>query len=149
MKINWGTGIVIAIALFMTFILVLVYKMTMNQDYNHDLVVEEYYKKELAFQEEIDAEKNALSLSERIKGKKVDNGWLLTFPKEIEGSQIEGSVFLYRPSNKQLDFDFSIELSGLNLLIPDERLLDGRWNITVEWEYKGKPYLYKESITYY
>ena len=149
MKINWGTGIVIAIALFMTFILVLVYKMTMNQDYNHDLVVEEYYKKELAFQEEIDAEKNALSLSERIKGKKVDNGWLLTFPKEIEGSQIEGSVFLYRPSNKQLDFDFSIELSGLNLLIPDESLLDGRWNITVEWEYKGKPYLYKESITYY
>ncbi|MFT4849982.1 MAG: nitrogen fixation protein FixH [Sediminicola sp.] len=148
MKINWGTGIVIAIALFMTFILVLVYNMTMNQDYNHDLVVEEYYKKELAFQEEIDAEKNALSLSERIKGKKVKNGWLLTFPKEIEGSQIEGSVFLYRPSNKQLDFDFSIELSGLNLLIPDESLLDGRWNITVEWEYKGKPYLYKESITY-
>ena len=148
MKINWGIGIVIAIALFMTFILVLVFKMTMNQDYNHDLVVEEYYKKELAFQEEIDAEKNALSLSERIKGKKVDKGWLLTFPKETEGSQIEGSVFLYRPSNKQLDFDFSIELSGLNLLIPDERLLDGRWNITVEWEYNGKPYLYKESITY-
>jgi nitrogen fixation protein FixH len=148
MKINWGTGIVIAIALFMTFILVLVYNMTMNQDYNHDLVVEEYYKKELAFQEEIDAEKNALSLSERIKGKKVKNGWLLTFPKEIEGSQIEGSVFLYRPSNKELDFDLSIELSGLNLLIPDESLLDGRWNITVEWEYKGKPYLYKESITY-
>jgi nitrogen fixation protein FixH len=148
MKINWGTGIVIAIGLFMTFILVLVYKMTMNQDYNHDLVVEEYYKKELAFQEEIDAEKNALSLSERIEGKKVDTGWLLTFPKEIEGSKIEGSVFLYRPSNKQLDFDFSIELSGLNLLIPDESLLDGRWNITVEWEYNGKPYLYKESITY-
>jgi nitrogen fixation protein FixH len=148
MKINWGTGIVIAIALFMTFILVLVYKMTMNQDYNHDLVVEEYYKKELAFQEEINAEENALSLSERIKGKKVDDGWLLTFPKEIEGSKIEGSVFLYRPSNKQLDFDFSIELSGLNLLIPDERLLDGRWNITVEWEYNGEPYLYKESITY-
>jgi hypothetical protein len=67
MKINWGTGIVIAIGLFMTFILVLVYKMTVDQKYNHDLVVEEYYKKELAFQEEIDAEKNALSLSERIK----------------------------------------------------------------------------------
>jgi nitrogen fixation protein FixH len=148
MKINWGTGIVIAIGLFMTFILVLVYKMTVDQKYNHDLVVEEYYKKELAFQEEIDAEKNALSLSERIKGKKVNNGWLLTFPKELENSQIKGSVFLYRPSNKQLDFDFSIELSGINLLIPDERLLDGRWNITVEWEYNGKPYLYKESITY-
>lgn len=148
MKINWGMGIVIAIGLFMTFILVLVYKMTVDEKYDYDLVVEEYYKKELAFQEEIDAERNALSLSESIKGTKVDSGWLLTFPKEIDSSKIKGSVFLYRPSNKQLDFDFSIELSGLNLLIPDERLLDGRWNITVEWEYDGKPYLYKESITY-
>ena len=148
MKINWGTGIVIAIGLFMAFILALVFKMTTDKGYNHDMVVEEYYKKELAFQEEIDAEKNALSLSESIKGKKVANGWLLTFPKELMSSQIEGSVFLYRPSNKQLDFDFPIELSGLNLLIPDERLLDGRWNITVSWEYNGKPYLYKESITY-
>ena len=148
MKINWGAGIVIAIGLFMTFILVLVYKMTTDKAYDYDMVVEEYYKQELAFQDEIDAEKNAMSLSERIEGKKVENGWLLTFPKELENSQIKGSVFLYRPSNKQLDFDFSIELSGLNLLIPDERLLDGRWNITVEWEYKGKPFLYKESITY-
>lgn len=148
MKINWGAGIVIAIGLFMTFILVLVYKMTTDKAYDYDMVVEEYYKQELAFQDEIDAEKNAMSLSERIEGKKVENGWLLTFPKELENSQIKGSVFLYRPSNKQLDFDFSIELSGLNLLIPDERLLDGRWNITVEWEYNGETYLYKESITY-
>ena len=148
MKINWGTGIVIAIGLFMAFILFLVFKMTTDKGYEHDMVVEEYYKKELAFQEEIDAEKNALSLSESIKGKKVASGWLLTFPKELKSSKIEGSVFLYRPSNKQLDFDFPIELSGLNLLIPDERLLDGRWNITVTWEFNGKPYLYKESITY-
>nr|AWJ66250.1 cytochrome cbb3 oxidase maturation protein [uncultured bacterium] len=148
MKINWGTGIVIAIGLFMAFILVLVIKMTTDKDYGHDLVVEEYYKKELAFQDEIDAQKNASLLSESIKGSKVANGWLLTFPKELESTKIKGSVFLYRPSNKQLDFDFPIELSGSNLLIPDESMLDGRWNITVDWEYNGKSYLYKESISY-
>jgi nitrogen fixation protein FixH len=148
MKINWGTGIVIAIGLFMAFILVLVIKMTTDKDYSHDLVVEEYYKKELAFQDEIDAQKNASLLSESIKGSKVANGWLLTFPKELESNKIKGSVFLYRPSNKQLDFDFPIELSGSNLLIPDESLLDGRWDITVDWEYNGKSYLYKESISY-
>lgn len=148
MKINWGTGIVIAIGLFMTFILVLVIKMTTDKDYSHDMVVEEYYKKELAFQDEIDAQKNASLLSENIKGNKVAEGWLLTFPNELKGSKIKGTVFLYRPSNKQLDFDFPIELSGLNLLIPDKSLLDGRWNITINWEYDGKSYLYKESISY-
>lgn len=148
MKINWGTGIVIAIVLFMSFIMFLVIKMTTNEDYNHDLVVEEYYKKELAYQEEIDAEENLKLLSEKIEGKKVEGGWLLHFPQEIEASKINGTVFLYRPSNKQLDFDFPIELSNSNLLIPDKRLLDGRWNITVNWKYDKKEYLYKESITY-
>ena len=148
MKINWGTGIVIAIGLFMAFILVLVIKMTTDKNYSHDMVVEEYYKKELAFQDEIDAQKNASLLSESIKGSKVANGWLLTFPNELESPKIKGTVFLYRPSNKQLDFDFPIELSGSNLLIPDESLLGGRWNITVNWEYDGKSYLYKESIRY-
>ena len=148
MKINWGTGIVIAMALFMSFILFLVIKMSTDKNYEHDLVVEEYYKKELAYQEEIDAEENANALSGDISGKKVEEGWLLSFPQEIENSKIQGTVFLYRPSNKQLDFDFPIVLSGSNLLIPDKRLLDGRWNITVDWNYDGKNYLYKESIIY-
>jgi len=34
------------------------------------------------------------------------------------------------------------------LLIPDKRLLDGRWDIKVSWEYKNDVYLHKESITY-
>lgn len=148
MKINWGTGIVIAIVLFMSFILFLVIKMSTDKNYEHDLVVEKYYQKELAYQEEIDAEENLKLFSERITGKRVENGWLLTFPPEMENLNIEGKVFLYRPSNKQLDFDFPIELSGLNLLIPDKRLLDGRWNIILDWEYQGKSYLYKDSIMY-
>jgi nitrogen fixation protein FixH len=148
MKINWGTGIVIAIALFMSFILFLVIKMSTDKNYNHDLVIEKYYQKELAYQDEIDAEENLKLLSEQIKGKKVEEGWLITFPPEMENSNITGTVFLYRPSNKQLDFDFPIELSGLNLLIPDKRLLDGRWNIIIDWEYRGKSYLYKDSIMY-
>ena len=148
MKINWGTGIVIAIGLFMAFILFFVIRMSIDQKLNHDLVVEDYYKKELAFQEEIDAEKNSRLLSTSIMGHKVADGWMLTFPKEIAADKVKGTVFLYRPSNKQLDFDFPIELSGLNLLIPDKRLLDGRWNITVVWKYEGTNYLYKKSITY-
>lgn len=148
MKINWGTGLVIGMALFMGFILYMVITMSTNKEFSHDLVTEEYYEKEILYQNEIDAETNANALSENINGKKTEDGWLLSFPEEIMPSQIEGTVFLYRPSNKQLDFDFPIELSGSNLLIPDARLLGGRWNITIEWRYEGKSYLYKKPITY-
>ena len=66
---------------------------------------------------------------------------MLQFPEEIKNEKIKGTVFLYRPSNEHLDFDFPLVLSGSNLLIPDERLLDGRWNITVDWEYENtRPY---------
>lgn len=148
MKINWGTGLVIGMLLFIGFILFLVIKMTTNEALNHDLVTEDYYNKELRYQEEIDAEKNMNDFKENIHGEKIADGWLLKFPKEIDASKIKGTVFLFRPSNKKLDFDFPIELSSSNLLIPDERLLDGRWNITIDWSYNNKNYLYKKAITY-
>lgn len=52
-KFNWGTGIVIAMVLFMTFILTFVYK-SLTPQYTHDLVSEDYYKDELLYQKEID-----------------------------------------------------------------------------------------------
>ena len=148
MKINWGTGILIGIITFICFIMFFVIKMSTNDKYSYDLVVEEYYKKELAYQEEIDAEKNLSIFSENINGVKTKDGWQITFPSEIDSKQITGEVFLYRPSNKKLDFQFPLKISGSNLLIPDKSLLDGRWNITIDWQYKGKKYLYKDQILY-
>ena len=148
MKINWGTGLVIAMILFIGFIMFFVISISTNEDLDHDLVTPDYYNKELHYQEEIDAESNLKELSSTINGEKVEGGWLLTFPKEIDPSKIKGTVYLYRPSNKKLDFDLPIVLSGLKLLIPDDRLVEGRWNIALDWEYKNKRYLYKNAITY-
>ena len=47
MKINWGTGIVLAFIGFIGFILYFVIRMSTDDSANHDLVTEEYYKKEL------------------------------------------------------------------------------------------------------
>ncbi|MFM2010754.1 MAG: hypothetical protein RLZZ479_1145, partial [Bacteroidota bacterium] len=52
-KFNWGTGIVIAFALFMTFILYFVVEVQSNSKYDNDLVVEEYYKHDAHFGEEM------------------------------------------------------------------------------------------------
>lgn len=148
MKINWGTGLAIGMVAFISFIMYFVITMLTDKRFEHDMVTEEYYKKELVYQQEIDAEENAIALPENISDKRTENGWQLIFPHNMNPEKIKGTVFLYRPSNKQLDFDLPIQLSSQNLLIPDNRLLDGRWNIRVEWEYQGQKYLYKKSILY-
>ncbi len=148
MKINWGTGIVIAFVLFISFIMYFVINMNMNKKYVHDLVTEDYYQEELLHQNEIDKVDNAKELKENVSWKKTDNGILISFPKDLDYKNITGKVFLYRPSDKKLDSEISISLSNSELLIPKTRLLDGRWNIKVDWKYDGKSYLYKESIVY-
>lgn len=148
MKINWGTAIVIAFAGFIGFIMYFIVSMSTNSKYEHDLVVEDYYQQELKFQNEINKEKNTKKLSKNITWKKTEHGIIVTFPSELNEKNINGKVFLYRPSNKALDFEIPISLSNHSLLIPDNNLLGGRWNITIDWSYNNEAYLYKEEIIY-
>ena len=148
MKINWGTGIVLAFIGFISFIMYFVVSMNTNDKFDHDLVTEEYYKEELAYQNEIDKLNNAKTLENDITYNITIEGLVIQFPQNLDIEKITGKMFLYRPSNKQLDFETSISLSKTHLLIPDKRLVDGRWNIKVDWQYKGKSYLYKASIIY-
>jgi len=147
MKLNWGTSIVIAFIVFISFILFFVVRMSTDYRADHDLVTEDYYKATLEYQEEIDAEQNA-NASAPLRIEKSSEGVLLTFPENLDPETLEGTVSLYRPSNKNLDFDFPISLSDAHLLIPDKRLLNGRWNIKVSWEHEGENFLHKESINY-
>lgn len=148
MKFNWGTGIVLAFIGFISFILYFVISMTVNKKYEHDLVTENYYSQELEFENELHKQRNAQSLEEDLFWTHTEKGLVITFPEDMTPSDITGNVFLYRPSNKQLDFESTISLSDHNLLIPDKRLLGGRWNIKVDWQYKGNSYIFKKDITY-
>ncbi len=148
MKISWGTSIVLAIAGFMTFILYFVITMSTDKAYSHDLVTEEYYKQELAFQHQQEKQKNAQNLVEDIHTEKIEEGLLIVFPADLDYSKIEGKMFLYRPSNKQLDYEMPISLSSHQLLVPDKNLLGGRWNIEITWSYDGQDYFYKKEFLY-
>ena len=148
MKFNWGTGIVLAFIGFISFIMYFIITMNVDEDFEHQLVSEEYYKDELAYQNDIDKLNNSKTLTENISYIKTDEGLKITFPENIDYKKITGKLFLYRPSNKQLDFETTISLSKSYLLIPDKRLVDGRWNIKVDWQYNGNNYLYKKPINY-
>ena len=79
MKINWGTGIVIAFGLFMTFILFFVFKVQTDNKYDNELYVEEYYKEELAYQEVIDGTNKANQLSAAVSIQQVEDQLIIQF----------------------------------------------------------------------
>jgi hypothetical protein len=146
MKINWGTGIVIAFGLFMTFILYFVFEVQSNSKYDNDLVVEEYYKHDSHFQEEMARIQNAHDLQHKPSIKYIEEGVRITFPGTFESNKLKGNVLLYRPSNKKFDFNTQIVLTNSSLLIPQKKLVKGRWDVNMEWQYEGKKYLTKEVI---
>ncbi len=146
MKINWGTGIVIAFGLFMTFILYFVFRVQSDSKYDNDLVVEEYYKHDAHFGDEMTKVQNAQDLAQKPIVSIIGEGISIVFPESFISKNIKGKVSLYRPSNKKLDFEVPISLSNSTLLIPKKSLVGGRWDINMEWEYSGKTYLTKETI---
>lgn len=148
MKVNWGTAIVLAFIGFISFILFFVIRMSTDYRANHDLVTEDYYRAELGFQQEIDDQNNANKNSVNLTIIQSAAGLMVKFPTDLEYTKINGILSFYRPSNKNLDFAIDLKLSSNQILIPDERLLDGRWDITVAWDYGDESYLFKEKITY-
>ena len=148
MKLNWGFGILLAFIAFIAFILYFVVIASTDQAANHHLVTDEYYQEELKYQEEINALENARNLKAQFKFEQTTEGLKIIIPEVLQKQNTKGTVSLYRPSNKHLDFDLAISLSNSHLLIPDNRLLGGRWDIKIRWQDRDKDYLVKESITY-
>lgn len=148
MKINWGTGIVIAFVLFMSFILFFVIRTFTLSEYQHDLVDEEYYKTELKYQEEIDKQNNLNKLDEKITFVKSEEGFEINFPSNFNADNTKGTIFFYRPSNKALDFNIPLKIIDNKVLISKEKLVEGNWNVTIDFVSESKEYLYKNSLTY-
>ena len=142
MKINWGTGIAIFYSLF---VIVLVGFVIKSMTYDNSLVVEDYYKKDIEYQQHYDKVKNAKQLEEDLSIKLDRNNKRLNFhfPENLKG--IKGDILFYKPDNKKLDFNLSVKPNTNNIQEFDySKLTQGVWKVKVEWNSAGK-YYYKEK----
>ena len=146
MKLNWGSYIVIAFALFMAFILYFVVKVQVNRDYDNELVIDEYYKHDAHFGDEMTKLQNAESLQTKpVIGTEAE-GVKITFPNEIDPKLVSGTLSFYRPSSKKLDFSHPLKLIGNSMIIAQKDLAGGRWDVTLYWKYNNREYLLKKQL---
>lgn len=146
MKINWGTGIVIAFILFIAFILYFVITVQVNPKYDNELVTPTYYQEEVYVQDNIEKQQNAQALSEKVSIKKTADGIVIQFPSNFQSEKITGKIQLYRPDNQKLDFEIPIMVNHSQMLIPNKNLVTGSWDITADWTYAEKGYRNSQTI---
>lgn len=146
MKWNWGTGIIITFIAFISFILYFVITMITDKRLDFDMVDENYYQQELQVQKDIDKQNNANSENVNLVYSEQKDSVCFTFPKNLDLSKIKGKVVFYRPSNKILDFEMPLELKTNQLVIPKTKLVSGRWNVSIDWQYEEKTYMEKFNL---
>ena len=140
---NWGKKIALVYLSFVAFMGFMVWKCLQQKDIN--LVSEDYYQKEIAYQTNIDQMNNTNQLSKELKfDYKFDNQTvMLDFPKESIGST--GEINFYRPSDAKMDFAVKLDIANAeSQSIPVSNLDRGLWVVKVSWNKDGKGY-YKEE----
>ncbi|MBS7787942.1 FixH family protein [Flavobacterium sp. CYK-55] len=147
-SLNWGHYIVMAFVLFMIFIGSFVYRVQSNPKYDNELVVDDYYKHDVHFSDELDQYQNTEKLAHKPQISTSAEGILLTFPSDIDSQKVQGKVSFYRPSDKKLDFEWPFSKTSPTLLIPKSKLAGGLWDITVSWQYEEQSFLMKQTLYY-
>lgn len=147
-KINWGWGVVIALAAFMIFIGSIVFQLIFDKKYDHQLVSENYYKDELLYQLEVDKIERAKQLSENLRVQNKDGKLSIIFPQNMNFSAIQGTIYFQYTMDEKFDFNQKIELLNPVFEVDSTKLKKGTWHIKVDWNYQNISYLLKEKIVY-
>lgn len=112
------------------------------------MVSEDYYARDLVYQEHIDKVRQSLELVEGLKIEPNPAGWhiLLTFPADMSPDSIGGKVVLFRPSNARLDksVDIAPDKNGRQIIDVAE-LARGKWKIRVDWSCGSRSF-YTEDV---
>ena len=137
---NWGKGIVIFMAAFITFILVLAIKLIST---DVDLESDDYYAREINFGQEMAAVQKAEDLDEKVELKLIDGFVSVKIPesKAIENLELR----LIRIDNDKLDRTYKIE-NTKTFLINKKELVKGNYRTEMYYTIMGEKYLQKEAF---
>lgn len=140
---NWGVKIAIFYTSFVLIVLASVF-FAMNQKF--DLVTENYYDKEIKYQEQIDKQQRTNSLKEKTEIQLMSDIVKIKFPNLPDKNNPKNSIILYRPSDVSKDIKLTIIPDSLKYqVIPIRELTKGLWKIKLNWVSDGTEY-YHESI---
>ncbi len=137
---NWGKSIFIFYSLFVIALLSFVV-FSFSVDVN--LVAEDYYQQEIAYEDQIARIKNTKSLDETPTITLKNNVVVLSFPAELKP---KGRIHFFRPSDVSMDRKIAIALGADGTQPIDFSTQEaGKWIVKITWAQENKEY-YQEFI---
>ena len=137
---NWGYKIAIFYTAFALFIIALVV-MSFNQKY--DLVADDYYDKELKFQNQIDKENLVNADGKQVVWEQKDGSLNLVFPAK---ENIAGEINLFRPSDAAKDFNIAVKLDSTGTQKIDlNKISKGKYLLQIDWKENDAAY-FQETV---
>lgn len=112
-----------------------------------NLVRDDYYQAEIQFDDKLESIKRTEKLDEKLLISLEAKNIKLVFPSNFINNDVNGSVFLYRPSNRESDIQFPIKLDSTNIqFIATTGMLNGMWKIQVSWSADSLEYFSEKNI---
>ena len=143
-KFNWGTGVVLALLVMISGMIVLV-SIAVRQDF--DLVDNDYYQKSITYQQHIEKVGNTAALEKKIAFELSEDSLKLTFPNLANYGDYTGEIHFYSPVEARRDFNLAVKLnSGYTQSIDLQNLEKGRYQVKIDWTANGVSYYQEEEI---
>ena len=137
---NWGWRIAIVYTLFaLSMIGAVVYSTTMDVN----LVEENYYQKEVEYQQVITKKENAIRDTATFEVTVLGDSVVLTFPTAC----VQGKIYFMRAADINNDKKFDLKVVNGKQSFPKEFFKPGSYDLQVDWKGKNSDYYWEEKIT--
>ena len=136
---GWGWRIALFYGTFVVFMIGMVI-MSFRQDF--DLVADDYYEQEIAYQGRIDQLTNAKDDQQKVKVSNADGMIKLSFASPAE----EVKVHFFRPSDDTMDLKVEEASVESELSVPVGKFSKGKYLVNVQWNNNGKTYFQEEDL---
>lgn len=145
-KFNWGTGIFLAVTVFVIATLSVVSYFISLDFY---LVSNDHYEEGVEYQTTIDGQERARNLENPVLVlfDEPTVSIKIFFPEELRTDSLSGSATFYRPNDSELDRKYSLQINeDGQQIIPVSDFEKGRWKLTLEWKQDSLIYIEEKNI---
>lgn len=143
MKMNWGKGI----TLFMTgFVLFMGYLTYRAFSIDFDLVSDDYYAQEIAYEQRMTEMRNVSGLN--IQPSVSVNGDYITVQLPAgQAKLLNGEVYFYDPIRREGDRTFALQMNSNGVMeVPTNLFQPQRYQVKVSWVHADTPYFFETPI---
>lgn len=141
---NWGNRLILVFIVFGTMIGYMVYRCIETPV---NLVSEQYYKDELAYQKVIDGTKQANALSGKLSLAQTAGAIRVMLPTDMRGKAIKGTIVFYCPSDVARDRHVPLQVDEEAAQEIRQGLVPhGHYTVKVSWESGGVNYFAEQPF---